>query len=107
MVIGIRASDAQLLSGNVIDDAHAIAKFNRGGQDRWVSNHRIVDTEDDGIGENAVAWTNKGNTLIRGKGPTMAKAVTAVMDAMADARAAAKARAAGTGKAPAKKKAKP
>ena len=107
IIIGIRASDAQLLSGNVIDDGHAIAKFNRGGQDRYVSNHLIVDTEEDGIGPNAVAWTNKGNPLIRAKGPTMAEAVTAVMDAMANARAAAKARAAEKRMAPAKKKAKP
>jgi hypothetical protein len=102
IIIAIRASDAQLLSGNILDDAHAIAKFNRGGQDRYVSNHLIVDSEEAGIGPNAVAWTNKDNPLIRAEGPTMAEAVTAVMQAMADARAAAKARAAKKGKAPAK-----
>jgi hypothetical protein len=106
-IIAIRASDAQLLSGNVLDDAHAIAKFNRGGQDWYVSNHLIVDTEEAGIGPNAVAWTNKDNPLIRAEGPTMAEAVAAVMQAMSDARAAAKARAAKKGKAPAKKGAKP
>ncbi|MEN3305387.1 MAG: hypothetical protein V7603_1589 [Micromonosporaceae bacterium] len=51
---------------------------------------------------NAVAWTNKDNPLIRAEGPTMAEAVTAVVQAMADARAAANARAAKKGKAPAK-----
>lgn len=107
IIIAIRASDAQLLAGNVLDDAHAIAKVTRGGQDRYVSNHLTVDTEDAGIGPNAVAWTNKDNPLIRAEGPTMAEAVTAVMQAMADARAAAKARADKKGKAPAKKGAKP
>jgi hypothetical protein len=106
-IVAIRASDAQLLSGNVLDDAHAIAKFTRGGQDRYVSNHLIVDTEEAGIGPDAVAWTNKNYPLIRAEGPTMADAVTAVMQAMAHARAAAKARAAKKGKAPAKKGAKP
>ena len=107
IIIAIRASDAQLLSGNVLDDAHAIAKVTRGGQDRYVSNHLIVDTEVAGIGPNAVAWTNKDNPLIRAEGPTMADAVTAVMRAMADARAAARARAAKKGKTPATKGAKP
>jgi hypothetical protein len=106
IIIAIRASDAQLLSGDVLDDAHAIAKFTLDGQDRYVSNHLIVDTEEDGIGPDAVAWTHKEHPLIRAEGPAMAEAVTAVMQAMANARAAAKARAA-KGKAPAKTGAKP
>jgi hypothetical protein len=93
IILGIRASDAQLLSGDVIDDGHAIAKFSRNGETRYISNYLIVATEEDGIGPNAVAWTNKSNPLIRAKGATMAAAVSAVMDAMARARAAAKARA--------------
>jgi hypothetical protein len=94
ITIGFRASDAQLLSGNEIDAGHAIAKVSRGGQARYVSNHLVVGSEEDGIGPDAVAWTNRDNPLIRGKGPTMAAAVTAVMDALGDARAAARARAA-------------
>ena len=107
IIIAIRASDAQLLSGNVLDDAHAIAKVTRGSQDKYVSNHLIVDTEDAGIGPSAVAWTNKDNPLIRAEGPTMADAVTAVMQAMAAARAVARARAAKKGRTPATKSAKP
>ena len=87
--------------------SHAIAKVTRGSQDKYVSNHLIVDTEDAGIGPNAVAWTNKDNPLIRAEGPTMADAVTAVMQAMAAARAVASARAAKKGKTPATKGAKP
>jgi hypothetical protein len=96
ITIGFRASDTQLLSGDEIDAGHAIAKVSRGSQARYVSNHLVVGTEEDGIGPDAVAWTNKDNPLIRGKGPTMAAAVTAVMDALGDARAAARARSAKT-----------
>jgi hypothetical protein len=94
IILGFRASDAQLLSGKDIDAGHAIAKISRAGQTRYVSNHLVVATEEDGIGPDAVAWTNKDSPLIRAKGPTMAAAVTAVMDAMAEARAAARARSA-------------
>jgi hypothetical protein len=105
IVIGIRASDAQLLSGNVIDDGHAIAKISRNGKAGYVSNDIVVDTEEAGIGRNAVAWTNRSNPLIRARGATMAAAVAAVLDAVARARAAARARAEkGKGK---PKKAKP
>jgi hypothetical protein len=94
IILGIRASDAQLVSGDDVDAGHAIARFTRNGENRYVSNHFIVGSEEEGIGPGAVAWTNKDNPLIRAKGATMADAVTAMLKAMSEAKAAARARAA-------------
>jgi hypothetical protein len=91
-IVAFRASDDQLLTEGAIDSGHAIAKFSRNGQDRWVSNHLVVTSEDGGIGPDAVAWEHSDFPLIKAKGATLSAAADAIIGELAKARAAAKAR---------------
>jgi hypothetical protein len=77
-VVAVRASPAQRASGGALSDAHAIARVRRNGTLMIVSNHLIVFDENDAIGPDAVAWTDKDNPLFRGTGPTIRAATTAV-----------------------------
>ena len=63
-IVAVRATDADLLSGH-IDAGHAVAKMTREGATFFVSNDSIVKTEDDAIGEDAVAWSEQQGTAVR------------------------------------------
>jgi hypothetical protein len=75
-IVAIRATDDNLLSGN-IDAGHAVAKMNRGGKVFFVSNDSIVFTEDDAIGEDAVAWRNSKAPRFDGSAKTIPAATDA------------------------------
>jgi hypothetical protein len=78
-IVGIRADDKTLRAGATLDDAHALCKVARNGKTVFVSNGEIVSTQEEGIGPEAVAWTNKTARLFVGRGKTM---IAAVDDAM-------------------------
>lgn len=81
-IVGVRASDEQLLAGDTLDDVHALAQIRRKGRRFFVSNDSIVDSEQDGIGPNAVAWTRPDNPIFLGRGNSIAAAVTSVQQRM-------------------------
>jgi hypothetical protein len=78
-IVGLRASDETLRSPGVLDDGHALAKITRNGSTHFVSNQLIVPTEDAGIGQTAVAWTQPNSRLFKDSGPTLDAAVQNVM----------------------------
>jgi hypothetical protein len=69
-IVAVRATDADIV-GNKIDEGHALAHMKRKGKDFFVSNHLIVDTEDEGIGSDAVAWDKKDAPLHKTAGATI------------------------------------
>jgi hypothetical protein len=77
-IIGVRASDQQLVSGNDLDDAHALARVTRNGQTLFVSNDTIVFSQADGLGPDAVAWSNRANPIYTAAGATIGQANTAL-----------------------------
>jgi hypothetical protein len=78
-ILGARVSQADLLKGSDITDVHALAHLRRRGRNLYVSNDEIVYHAGQGSGggfsRNEIAWDNKNNRLIRGKGTTMARAL--------------------------------
>ncbi len=82
-ILGVRASDDQLVSGNDLDDAHALARLRRNGKTFFVSNDSVVDTQAAGIGPGAVAWTNRTNPIFVATGTTIELAVTNVEQRLA------------------------
>ncbi|PWB55636.1 MAG: hypothetical protein C3F18_05515 [Nitrosomonadales bacterium] len=81
-IIGVRASDQQLQAGNTLDDAHALAQISRNGRRFFVSNDSVVDSEQEGIGPNAVAWTRPDNPIYIGRGNSVAAALRSVQQRM-------------------------
>jgi hypothetical protein len=77
-IVAVRASDDQLRSGTDLEDAHALARVTRKGTELFVSNDSIVFAEGDGIGPDAVAWTNRDNRMFTGRGATVRIATEAV-----------------------------
>jgi len=58
-MVRIKATDAHIRANN-IDSGHAVARMTRNGKTFFVSNDAIADTEDDAIGDHAVAWRTPG-----------------------------------------------
>jgi hypothetical protein len=83
-IIGVRASDQQLVSGNDLDDAHALGRVTRRGQTLFVSNDTIVFSQADGLGPDAVAWSNRANPIFTAAGATIGQANTALEQLLAN-----------------------
>ncbi len=81
-IVGIRASDEMVRNATTLDDAHALAKVTLRGKTAFISNGSIVNTENEGIGPDAVAWDHKDNPIFLGRGQTMKGAVDAAMAKM-------------------------
>jgi hypothetical protein len=77
-IIGVRASNEQLRANVTLDDAHALARITRNGDRFFISNDIVVDSEQAGIGPDAVAWTNRDNPIIIGRGATQPVALQRV-----------------------------
>jgi hypothetical protein len=78
-IVGIRAGDDTLRTAKTLDDAHALCQVTRNGTVRYISNHLVVKTEEEGIGENAVAWHHEKAHLFVGRGRTLRAAVDDAM----------------------------
>ena len=74
-IIGARVSDDDLLNAKEYSDVHALASISREGATFFVSNDTTVNSEDEGIGPNAVEWHNKDNPIFLERGKTIAEAV--------------------------------
>ena len=72
-IVAVRATDDDVASDR-IDEGHALAAMSRAGKDFFVSNHLIVNTKNDGIGPNAVAWDKSNAPLHEASGATIAAA---------------------------------
>lgn len=82
-IVAVRATDEDVVS-NRIDAGHALAAMNRAGKDFFVSNHLIVNTKNDGIGPDAVAWEKSKAPLHEASGTTIPGANAALRDRLAD-----------------------
>jgi hypothetical protein len=69
-IVAVRANDDDILNDR-IDAGHALAVMTRNGKQFFISNHLIVFKEDDGIGEDAVAWEHSKATLRKQSGATI------------------------------------
>jgi len=72
-VLAVRATDEQIRAQR-IDAGHAVAVLARGGKRLIVSNHLVVDNENDAIGPEAVAWAHAKAPLHSAAGKTLAQA---------------------------------
>lgn len=68
--VAVRAEDTDIVQ-NRISAGHALAKLRRKGQVFWVSNGIIVNSENDGIGPDAVAWEKSTAPLHKTSGSTI------------------------------------
>jgi hypothetical protein len=110
-IVAVRADNADIENDRVAA-GHALAVMSRGGKEFFISNDSIVNTEDEGIGPNAVAWEKSAATLRKATGSTIPGAnqklgdqLRDIKDAILKARAKAAAGAAGKpGTTPPKKK---
>jgi hypothetical protein len=69
-IVAVRADDDDIVNDRV-DAGHALAKMTLKSQTFFISNHLIVFKEDDGIGENAVAWEKSKAKLRKTSGGTI------------------------------------